>query len=77
MPLLVYLYSIGATYGSKFALWDLGKLNGGKPTMSGTSFTEGGNRFRFVCLRIYPIASIAFIPLIFLGAISHPPHAPS
>ncbi|KAK7693054.1 hypothetical protein QCA50_002619 [Cerrena zonata] len=38
---------IGATYGSKFALWDLNKLNGGKPTMSGTSFTEGGNRFRW------------------------------
>ncbi|CAL1703833.1 unnamed protein product [Somion occarium] len=38
---------IGATYGSKFALWDLTKLHGGKPTMSGTSFTEGGNRFRW------------------------------
>jgi len=38
---------IGATYGSRFALWDLSKLQGGKPNLTGTSFPEGGNRFRW------------------------------
>ncbi|KAI0792941.1 hypothetical protein C8Q75DRAFT_864251 [Abortiporus biennis] len=38
---------IGAVYGSRFALWDLAKLQGGKPAVTGTSFPEGGNRFRW------------------------------
>ena len=42
-------YSVGAAYGSKFALWDMGNLYGGKPYMTGTSFAEGGHLFRYVC----------------------------
>jgi len=38
---------IGATYGSKYSLWDLSKLHGGKPTITGTTFPEGGHRFRW------------------------------
>ncbi|KAF9050809.1 hypothetical protein BDZ89DRAFT_1057233 [Hymenopellis radicata] len=38
---------IGAVYGSKFSLWDISKLQGGKPFISGNSFVEGGNRFRW------------------------------
>ncbi|KAI0075802.1 hypothetical protein K474DRAFT_1646034 [Panus rudis PR-1116 ss-1] len=38
---------VGATYGSRFALWDLSRLQGGKPMVSGISFPEGGHRFRW------------------------------
>lgn len=38
---------VGAIYGSRFALWDLSKLQGGKPTVTGSTFTEGGDRFRW------------------------------
>lgn len=38
---------IGATYGSKFSIWDITKLEGGKPGMSGVSFPEGGAQFRW------------------------------
>ncbi|PIL23681.1 hypothetical protein GSI_13430 [Ganoderma sinense ZZ0214-1] len=38
---------VGAAYGSKFALWDLGNLYGGKPYVAGTSFAEGGHQFRW------------------------------
>ncbi|TFK93162.1 hypothetical protein K466DRAFT_581249 [Polyporus arcularius HHB13444] len=38
---------VGAAYGSKFALWDMGNLYGGKPYMTGTSFAEGGHLFRW------------------------------
>ncbi len=40
--------SIGAAYGSKFALWDLSKLQGGKPAIMGSTFPEGGTKFRYV-----------------------------
>ncbi|OCH95227.1 hypothetical protein OBBRIDRAFT_720874 [Obba rivulosa] len=40
---------IGAAYGSRFALWDLLSLHGGKPYVTGTSFPEGGHQFRYVC----------------------------
>ncbi|KAJ3480544.1 hypothetical protein NLI96_g8272 [Meripilus lineatus] len=43
---------IGATYGSKYALWDLSKLQGGKPTVTGASFPEGGTRFRHVSVSL-------------------------
>lgn len=39
-------YSVGAAYGSKFSIWDITKLEGGKPTMSGISFPEGSRHFR-------------------------------
>ncbi|PSR75126.1 hypothetical protein PHLCEN_2v9311 [Hermanssonia centrifuga] len=38
---------IGAAYGSKFALWDLSKLQGGKPAITGSTFPEGGTKFRW------------------------------
>ncbi|TFK42839.1 WD40-repeat-containing domain protein [Crucibulum laeve] len=38
---------IGAVYGSKFSVWDVSRLSGGKPLFSGTSFSEGGHRFRW------------------------------
>ncbi|KAI0253898.1 hypothetical protein BJV78DRAFT_1298538 [Lactifluus subvellereus] len=37
---------IGAVHRSRFSLWDLSKLQGGKPTLSGASFPEGAHRFR-------------------------------
>jgi hypothetical protein len=39
--------SIGAVHRSRFSLWDLSKLQGGKPTLSGASFPEGAHRFRW------------------------------
>ncbi len=39
--------SVGAAYGSRFALWDMGNLAGGKPFVTGTSFSEGGSQFRY------------------------------
>ncbi|KAI0822683.1 WD40-repeat-containing domain protein [Trametes gibbosa] len=38
---------VGAAYGSRFALWDMGSLSGGKPYVTGTSFAEGGSQFRW------------------------------
>ncbi|KAF8497127.1 hypothetical protein F5888DRAFT_1700556 [Russula emetica] len=38
---------IGAVHRSRFSLWDLSKLHGGKPTLSGASFPEGAHRFRW------------------------------
>ncbi|KAI0303453.1 hypothetical protein B0F90DRAFT_1711156 [Multifurca ochricompacta] len=38
---------IGAVHRSRFSLWDLSKLQGGKPTLSGASFPEGAHRFRW------------------------------
>ena len=42
----LFVCSVGATYGPRFAIWDLAKLQGGKPTVTGMSFPEGGHRFR-------------------------------
>jgi hypothetical protein len=39
--------SIGSVHRSRFSLWDLSKLHGGKPTLSGASFPEGAHRFRW------------------------------
>ncbi|KAG6865870.1 hypothetical protein C0991_010951 [Blastosporella zonata] len=38
---------IGAVYGSRFSVWDIGNLQGGKPLASGVSFPENGHRFRW------------------------------
>ncbi|EIM82598.1 uncharacterized protein STEHIDRAFT_103130 [Stereum hirsutum FP-91666 SS1] len=38
---------VGAAYGSRFTIWDLSKLSGGKPTATGFSFPEGSHRFRW------------------------------
>ncbi|PPQ90129.1 hypothetical protein CVT25_012298 [Psilocybe cyanescens] len=38
---------IGGVYGQKFAIWDITKLRGGLPHMTGTSFAEGGRTFRW------------------------------
>lgn len=38
---------IGAAYGSRFALWDLSKLQGGKPNAVGPTFPDGGTKFRW------------------------------
>lgn len=37
----------GATYGSKWHIWSLKSLQGGKPIESGDAFPEGGHRFRY------------------------------
>ena len=42
-----FVSSIGAVHRSRFSLWDLSKLHGGKPTLSGASFPEGAHRFRW------------------------------
>jgi hypothetical protein len=41
---------IGAVYGNRFSIWDLSNLRGGKPFVTGSTFTEGGQRFRSVQL---------------------------
>jgi len=38
---------IGAIYGSRYSIWDLSNLQGGKPNISGPGFTEGGHQFRW------------------------------
>ncbi|RDB24026.1 Nucleoporin Nup37 [Hypsizygus marmoreus] len=38
---------IGAVYGSRFSVWDISNLRGGKPSASGISFPEGGHQFRW------------------------------
>lgn len=38
---------IGATYGSRYSIWDLSNLHGGKPNISGPGFPEGGHQFRW------------------------------
>ncbi|KIK63831.1 hypothetical protein GYMLUDRAFT_71952 [Collybiopsis luxurians FD-317 M1] len=38
---------IGSVYGSKFSLWDLSNLLGGKPFASSNSFSQGGHKFRW------------------------------
>ncbi|KAJ8515531.1 hypothetical protein ONZ45_g7076 [Pleurotus djamor] len=38
---------IGGAYGSKFHIWDLTTLQGGKPRVSGSTFAEGAHRFRW------------------------------
>ncbi|KAA1478812.1 hypothetical protein DENSPDRAFT_845929 [Dentipellis sp. KUC8613] len=38
---------IGASYGSRFAIWDLSKLRGGKPATIGLSFPQGVQSFRW------------------------------
>ncbi|KAH7877767.1 hypothetical protein F5879DRAFT_970283 [Lentinula edodes] len=38
---------IGSVYGSKFSLWDLAHLQGGKPYATNSSFAQGGQRFRW------------------------------
>ncbi|KAJ7489969.1 hypothetical protein B0H11DRAFT_2011256 [Mycena galericulata] len=37
---------VGAVYGSRYSLWDISRLQGGKPT-TGNSFPQGGHRFRW------------------------------
>lgn len=41
---------MGLSCGSRFAIWDLSKLRGGKPLHSGNSFADGGRFFRSVPL---------------------------
>ncbi|KAL5490128.1 hypothetical protein ACEPAI_4961 [Sanghuangporus weigelae] len=38
---------VGAVFGSEFAVWDMGKLKGGKPFAIGPAFSEGGHKFRW------------------------------
>jgi hypothetical protein len=44
----IYAYSVGASQGSRFAIWDMSKLRGGKPIHTGISFQDGGHAFRYV-----------------------------
>ncbi|KAG9018911.1 hypothetical protein FRB90_008302, partial [Tulasnella sp. 427] len=37
---------IGATYGTRWSVWDLRKLQGGKPIATGEGMEFGGDRFR-------------------------------
>ena len=45
---VILVVRVGAVYGSKFSIWDMGDLQGGKPTITGSSFPEGGTQFRSV-----------------------------
>ncbi|KIJ35701.1 hypothetical protein M422DRAFT_180342, partial [Sphaerobolus stellatus SS14] len=38
---------IGAAYGSRYSIWDMRELQGGKPTYSGSAFPHGIHRFRW------------------------------
>ncbi|CAE7205857.1 unnamed protein product [Rhizoctonia solani] len=38
---------IGATYGSRWMIWDLRRVQGGKPVATGEGFLSGGHRFRW------------------------------
>jgi len=38
---------IGATYGSRYSIWDLSNLHGGKPNIGGPGIAEGGHQFRW------------------------------
>lgn len=38
---------IGGVYGSRFSIWDISQLHGGKPLATGISFLEGGHQFRW------------------------------
>ncbi|KAF5391849.1 hypothetical protein D9757_001626 [Collybiopsis confluens] len=38
---------IGSVYGSKFSLWDLKGMFGGKPFASSSCFSQGGQKFRW------------------------------
>ncbi|KAG8927680.1 hypothetical protein FRC02_007933 [Tulasnella sp. 418] len=38
---------IGATYGNRWSVWDMRKLQGGKPVASGEGHAQGGSRFRW------------------------------
>jgi len=38
---------VGAIYGSTFSIWDMSKLQGGKPSVTGICFAEGGRQFRW------------------------------
>ncbi|KAF8610567.1 hypothetical protein BDV93DRAFT_540306 [Ceratobasidium sp. AG-I] len=38
---------IGATYGPRWVIWDLRRLQGGKPIAAGEGFLTGGHRFRW------------------------------
>jgi len=37
----------GATFGSRWLVWDLRRLQGGKPVAAGEAFAEGGHRFKW------------------------------
>ncbi|KAF5386974.1 hypothetical protein D9615_001774 [Tricholomella constricta] len=47
MGLSSHWTGIGAVYGSKFSVWDISNLQGGKPYASGISCPEGGHKFRW------------------------------
>ncbi|KAF8511145.1 WD40-repeat-containing domain protein [Hysterangium stoloniferum] len=38
---------IGAAYGSRWAIWDMRRLQGGKPAATGQAFPHGTHRFRW------------------------------
>ncbi|KAH9483812.1 hypothetical protein JR316_0003290 [Psilocybe cubensis] len=38
---------VGGVFGQKFAIWDISKLRGGLPHITGPSFSEGGRIFRW------------------------------
>ncbi|KIY64580.1 hypothetical protein CYLTODRAFT_380628 [Cylindrobasidium torrendii FP15055 ss-10] len=38
---------VAAVYGSRFSLWDTNCVRGGKPSASGNTFVDGGNRIRW------------------------------
>ncbi|KAG6833204.1 hypothetical protein H0H87_010267 [Tephrocybe sp. NHM501043] len=45
--LLELIEPIGAVYGTRFSVWDIGNLRGGKPLAYGVSFPGNGHRFRW------------------------------
>jgi hypothetical protein len=50
------LNRIGATYGPRWMIWDLRRVQGGKPVATGEGFLSGGHRFRLdfnmICIQV-------------------------
>ena len=44
---IAVMYRIGAVFGSNFGIWDISKLQGGKPFFSAPTFPEGAHKFRY------------------------------
>ncbi|TFK55337.1 hypothetical protein OE88DRAFT_1675095 [Heliocybe sulcata] len=71
---------IGAVYGSHYSIWDLTDLRGGKPKITGASFTDGNDRFRWcpthpTIFGVSPISPLAG-PVIHIHNMSYPQMEP-
>ncbi|CAE6521028.1 unnamed protein product [Rhizoctonia solani] len=55
---------IGATYGSRWMIWDLRRVQGGKPVATGEGFLSGGHRFRWCPTdeNLFAVSTISPVP---------------